>query len=297
MNKREYFNKLKDLLEQYLYVFEVGIEASAEYCSLCLRNLMTMNDKEMRSTLTNEYKQYLRNLQSELQIYNFALKKLNKIDTGDMYYVFEKLDVDYESRYEYINDVFENFLTALNFELKDRFYLPRKKFIILDENKINLYKEYLKGFNLDSLKDYMTEEKIYSSDAFDETMKKSKIYDVDIDEYIDIFAVLIKEEQGTLLTLPVLPTIKGDRSFLINIHELTHNALLTNNDINCNNQLVYKEDLAIFYESLYKSRNPFVMTNMHTSELSKRLLSEYKNEPFLEQVEKIKYYSKKNKTD
>jgi|GEM_PF-1769993 len=294
MNKREYFYKLKDLFEQYLYIFEVGIEASAEYCSLCLKNIVTMNDKQMSSTLTNEFKQYLHNLQSELQIYNYALKKLNKIDTGDMYYVFEKLDADYENRYQYINDVFENFLTALNLEFKDRFYLPRKKFNVLDDKKISLYKEYLKGFNLDSLKDYMTEEEIYSSDSFDEAIRKSKIYDVDADDYIDIFAVLIKEdEHGTLLTIPILPTITGDKSFLINVHELTHNALLTSNDINRNDKLVYEEDLAIFYESLYKSRNPFVKTNMHTSELSERLLCEYKNEPFLEQVEKIKCYSKK----
>ncbi len=294
MNKREYFYKLKDLLEQYLYVFEVSLESSAEYYSLFFRNLLTMNDKEMCNTLTSEYKEYLRNLQSEIQIYNFALKKLNKIDTSDMYYVFEKLDADYENRYQYINDVFENFLTALNLEFKDRFYLPRKKFSILDDKKINLYKEYLKGFNLDSLKDYMTEEKIYSSSSFDEAIKKSKIYNVDADDYIDIFAVLIKEdEQGNLLTIPVLPTITSDKSFLINIHELTHNALLTRNDINRNDKLVYEEDLALFYELLYKSRNPFVKTNIHTSGLSKRLLSEYKNEPFLEQVEKVKYYSEK----
>ncbi len=298
MKQKEYLNKMKDLLEQYLSVFEVTAEALVEYCSLYIKNKMTMNDKQMSFTMTNEVKEYLNNLKRELQICNYALRNLSKVDTGDMYFVFELLDNDYEKRYQYINDVFENFQVALSFELKDRFYLPRKKFTTLDGGKVNLYKEYLKGFNLDSLKYFMTEEKIYSSELFDEAMKKSKIYDVDVQDFISIFAVLIKEEtDDVLITMPILPAIKDDKSFLINIHELTHNALLTSKDINRKDELVYQEDLAIFYESLYKSRNSFVKANIHTSNLSQILLSEYRNEPFLEQVEKIKYYSKKKKTD
>lgn len=294
-SKRDNLYKLKDLLDQYSSVFEVGSEAVFEYWILYIKNLISMNEREMNSNLTNEVKEYLQNLKNELKICNYILRHHSKISTSDMYYVFELLDKEYEDKYQYINDVFENFSTALSFESKNRFYLPRKRFDGLNEEKVALYKEYLKGFNTESLKDFMTEEeKIYTDHLFDETIKRSKIYDVDAKDFIDVFAVLIKEdEQGNLLTMPILPVIKDDKSFLINIHELTHNALLTNKDINRSEKIVYEEDLAIFYECLYKSRNSFVKTNLHTSNISEILLSEYRNEPFLEQVEKAKYYSKK----
>lgn len=294
-SKRNNLYKLKDLLDQYSSVFEVGSEAVFEYWILYIKNLISMNEKEMNSNLTNEVKEYLQNLKNELKICNYVLRHHSKISTSDMYYVFELLDKEYEDKYQYINDVFENFSTALSFESKNRFYLPRKRFDGLNEEKVALYKEYLKGFNTESLKNFMTEEeKIYTDHLFDETIKRSKIYDVDAKDFIDVFAVLIKEdEQGNLLTMPILPVIKDDKSFLINIHELTHNALLTNKDINRSEKIVYEEDLAIFYECLYKSRNSFVKTNLHTSNISELLLSEYRNEPFLEQIEKAKYYSKK----
>lgn len=294
-SKRDNLYKLKDLLDQYSSVFEVGSEAVFEYWILYIKNLISMNEKEMNFNLTNEVKDYLKNLKNELKICNYVLRHHSKISTSDMYYVFELLDKEYEDKYQYINDVFENFSTALSFESKNRFYLPRKRFDGLNEQKVALYKEYLKGFNTESLKNFMTEEeKIYTDHLFDETVKRSKIYDVDAKDFIDVFAVLIKEdEQGNLLTMPILPVIKDDKSFLINIHELTHNALLTNKDINRSEKIVYEEDLAIFYECLYKSRNSFVKTNLHTSNISEILLSEYRNEPFLEQVEKARYYSKK----
>jgi hypothetical protein len=292
-SKRDNLYKLKDLLDQYSSVFEVGSEAVFEYWILYIKNLISLNEKEMNSNLTSEVKEYMQNLKKELKICSYILKHYNKINTSDMYYVFELLDKEYEDKYQYINDVFENFSTALSFESKNRFYLPRKRFDGLNEEKVALYKEYLKGFNTESLKDFMTEEeKIYTNQLFDETIKKSKIYDVNAQEFIDIFAVLIKESNnGILTTMPILPKVKDEMSFLINIHELTHNALLVREDIDRNNDLIFQEDLSIFYELLYKSRNSFVKSNLHTSELSQRLLYEYKNEPFLEQVEKVKFYS------
>lgn len=292
-SKRDNLYKLKDLLDQYSSVFEVGSETIFEYWMLYIKNLISMDENEMNSNLTSEVKDYLQNLKNELKICNYVLRNHSKINTSDMYYVFELLDKEYEDKYQYINDVFENFSTALSFKSKNRFYLPRKRFDGLNEEKVALYKEYLKAFNTESLKDFMTdEEKIYSDKSFDETMQKSKIYDVNVQEFIDIFAVLIKESNnGILTTMPILPKVKDEISFLINIHELTHNALLVREDIDRNNDLVYQEDLSIFYELLYKSRNSFVKSSLHTSQLSQRLLAEYKNESFLEQVEKVKFYS------
>ena len=295
-SKRDNLYKLKDLLDQYFSVFEVGAEAIFEYMVLYFKNKASLKDEQMSSILKSEVKDYLRNLRNEIKICNYVLKHSNKINTNDMFYVFELLDEEYEKKYQYINDVFESFSTALSFESKNRFYLPRKKFNELTEIEVNLYKEYLKGFNIESLKDFMIdEEKIYTTQLFDDTIKKSKIYDVDVQEFIDIFAILIKEnDNGILTTMPILPRVRDEKSFLVNIHELTHNALIVRDDINKEDTLIYKEDLSIFYELLYKSRNPFVKTDLHTSEISKRLLDEYKNEPFLEQVDKVKFYSKKS---
>ncbi len=294
-SKRDNLYKLKDLFEQYCSILEVGTEAVFEYWMLYLKNLVSINEKEMSSILTSEVKEYMKNLKNEFNICNYVLRHHSKINTSDMYYVFELLDKEYEIKYQHINDVFENFSTALSFESKDRFYLPRKRYNDLTEKEVTLYKEYLKGFNSESLKDFMTnEEKIYSNELFDETIQKSKVYDVYVQDFIDIFAVLIRESNnGILKTMPILPRVKDEKSFLINVHELTHNALLVREDIDKNNDLVYQEDLSIFYELLYKSRNSFVKSNLHTSDLSNRLLNEYKNEPFLEQVEKVKFYSKK----
>lgn len=293
-SKRDNLYKVKDLLEQYLSVLEVGTDATFEYIMLYFKNLISINDKQMSSILKKELQDYLQNLKNEIKICNYVLKHLTKINTNDMFYTLELLDEKYEIKYQYINDIFESFSTALSLESKDRFHLPRKRYNDLTEIEVNLYKEYLKGFNIENLKDFMIgEEKIYTTELFEETQKSSKIYDVDVQEFIDIFSILIKEnDKGILITMPILPKVKDEKSFLINIHELTHNALLVRDDIDKNDDLVYKEDLAIFYELLYKSRNSFAKTNLHTSEISQRLLAEYKNEPFLEQIEKVKFYSK-----
>lgn len=292
--KRDNLYKLKDLLDQYFKVIEVGKEATFEYIMLYFKNLISMNDKQISSILKKELKNYLQNLRNEIKICNYVLKNSSKIHTNDMFYAFELLDAEYENKYQYINDIFESFSTALIFESKDRFYLPKKRYKDLTELEVNLYKEYLKGFNIESLKDFMIdEEKIYTTALFEETQEKSKIYDVDAQEFIDFFEILIKENvEGTLTTMPILPKVKDEKSFLVNIHLLTHNALLVRDNINKSVDLVYKEDLAIFYELLYKSRNSFAKTDLHTSEISQRLLAEYKNEPFLEQIEKVKFYSK-----
>lgn len=292
--KRDNLYKLKDLLDQYFKVIEVGKEATFEYIMLYLKNVISMNDKQMSLILKKELKNYLQNLRNEIKICNYVLKNSSKIHTNDMFYAFELLDAEYENKYQYINDIFESFSTALIFESKDRFYLPKKRYKDLTEFEVNLYKEYLKGFNIESLRDFMIgEEKIYTTELFEETQENSKIYDVDAQEFIDFFEIFIKEnDEGTLTTMPILPKVKDEKSFLVNIHLLTRNALLVRDSINKSDDLVYKEDLAIFYELLYKSRNSFAKTDLHTSEISQRLLAEYKNEPFLEQIEKVKFYSK-----
>lgn len=288
-------NKCKDLFNQYLYLSESTIDALKEYFYLYFLNIQTIKNNEINIKLKNETKEYLNNLKFELYICNFILKNIKNININDLEFVFEILDKEFIKKYEYINSFYENLETAINMNEIRRASLPSTKYNSLAASDIILHKQYLKGFNLDNLKTFMTQEKIYLDNEFDETISKSKIFNVNSEEFIDFFALLIKKDKSDkLITLPILPKIKDDQSFLINIHELTHNALIINKEVINDEEIIDSEDLSIFYELLYKSRNNFVKTNLHITYLSNKLLNDYHNEPFLEQIEKIKFYKKNN---
>jgi len=288
-------NKCKDLFNQYLYLSESTIDALKEYFYLYFLNMQTIKNNEINIKLKNETKEYLNNLKFELYICNFILKNIKNIDINDLEFVFEILDKEFIKKYEYINSFYENVETAINMNEIRRACLPSTKYNSLTASDVILHKQYLKGFNLDNLKTFMTREKIYIDNEFDETISKSKIFNVNSEEFIDFFALLIKKDTSDkLITLPILPKIKDDQSFLINIHELTHNALIINKEVINDEEIIDSEDLSIFYELLYKSRNNFVKTNLHMTYLSYKLLNDYHNEPFLEQIEKIKFYKKNN---
>ena len=278
MGLKDYFKKLKCICEQQYSCYTIILEIKFTYLLIKIDSILNRTDKDFDTVLKKEYIDYLRNLYSEIDIYNYAFKILKEIYIDDMILVFDKLDEQFSKRSNYIDSVMENHSIAVSIGNLDRLYLPIKHHFDLDLNKIDIYRNQLCGFNDHSLKNFMIFEGIYSDELIKKEIKKlrsdnnKKFGNILGNECLDLY----------------LPEVTDDISMMNNIHNLIINVLL----IEYKDNIHYGNDLALFYQLLYKSNNPFVKSNLKTSNISQILLKEYKEEPFLEQIEKVKFYSK-----
>ena len=270
----------KDILEQYKYLLEENYDVVKMYLINYLKSKIIFNDgKEMRKTLKNEVNKYLQSSKNELKIYNFLLRNERKLYCEDIYGVLNQLLDSYESRYKYIEELFDNFETALNMNLDYKFYLPKNKPEYIEEEMIDKYKQYAKGYNLERIYEFLEETEVCQDDFIDN--KDIKILNIDSDDNKDLFGIC---SNGKL----IIPKVKDELSTLITIHEFIHYVLLKRaKDINDDN-IVLKEDLPIFYEMLFQKTNSFSKIKIHTTEIALKLLETYEEEPLEIQIEKVK---------
>lgn len=278
----------KYILEQYRDVLEEIWRVRKTYLVDYIYSKKVFKDNEkMRKTLRNEVNEYLENPRNELKIYNFLLKNERKLYAEDIHRILDSLQECYESRYPYIKELFENFETAIGMNLDYKFYLPKHKPEYIGKDTIDKYKLYAKGFNLDRVTDFLIETEVYSEETLDSEMKKVKQLDVDAQENIDMFGIY---ENGGI----VLPRVRDELSACITIHELVHNILLLKKEEIKESNIIYGEDLPVFYELLYQKTNSFARQIIHTTEIALKLLESYNEEPLSIQIEKVKKYITKD---
>ncbi len=257
-------NITRALFEQYRQLLEEYIRISARYNALKFKNHFSLNDLNMNDTIKRAFTIYASTTEEELKLYNFILQNISKIKLDNLYHTLNLLNRDSASKTAYIEKALDDFSKALNQRGKGYFYISLQGVELLISTKAREQQQFLKGFNLDSVKSFLVSEQVYTESSINETLEQTKKYTKVIDE----------------------------KSSLIAIKELVHNVRPMNPEVSSNSLVVLHEDLAIFYELLYQKQNPFSNLKIHRTKLSMKLLQEYKSEPFLEQVEKIKFYTK-----
>ena len=268
-----------ELHEEYCRLIGEKINLSLTYIRE-YNNSYTKLSNESRNKLQNEFNKYIKSYNIYKKILNYILFNNNKIKYDNAIYIIDLLNERFEEIIAYIFNLFEDFNVASNMKLDYKFSINNNnKF--LDDNDYYHYINYIKGFNVDNISNFLINNNIYTPITFDEVYNKVKIIDCSKEDYA-IYAGINNNEDI------MIPIIKDELSALINIHELVHKALLLKKNSINDNQIIDGETIPIFYEMLFQKQNKFCKEKLHQNSLACKLLNIYKNEPFDEQIIKLK---------
>ena len=275
----EQFNTKPDIINQYLLLrFEI-ITVKLTYLNYKrkVENVFENNERIL-NTLKKETDEYLESLYNEIKILKFMYKNEKKLYTSNIYKVINEFSEKYKGRYFYLESLYANLQTALEMEWDSKFYVPRNKPKYLNEEDVEKYITYIKGFNFDIVKEFLIDEEIYDEHGLEETLQKTKILDVDDKENIEMFGVY---DKGV-----IIPKAIDSLSCLISVHELVHQALLTKKD-ELEDEITFGKDLPKFYELLFKARNSYITEECNESNVALELFEDYNEESFEEQINKL----------
>lgn len=238
------------------------------------------NNENMKKLLQTELGNYLQNVKIEMQVLKFVLKNEKKLYLTDIYSLLDIFDKNYEARFEYLQELINNLQTALDMEYSYRFYSPRKNIKYLDEKDYEDYINYVKGFNINRVKEFLVSEEIYEESDLEETLKKIKFLNVSPKDNLDFFGLF---ENGL-----VIPKVNDDFSCIVAIHELVHQALVNNKEELQDDEIVFGEELPRFYEGVFIKQNDYVNLEIKMNNNVLEMLNDYKEENFKEQINKLK---------
>lgn len=274
------FEIYKDILEQYKYTLGDYIYILKTYLVNNIDGKLIFKDNEkINNLLKEEVTNYLNSCKNECKIYNFLLKNERRLYEDDIYGLLNILIDEFKEKNRYIEELFDNFDTALSMNLDYKFYAPRNKPNYIKDYDIEKYKSYAKGYNIERIYDFLEEYEVCDQNFIDKS--DIKTINVDAKENIDIFGVY----QNNKIIIPI---IKDELSTLITIHELIHLILLKNKEIIKDEKIIHGEDIPIFYELLFQETNYFSEEKIHTTEIANELLKTYNGEPLEKQIEKVK---------
>ena len=275
----EKFSTKPDIINQYLLlIFEI-ITVKLTYLNYKrkVENVFGNNERIL-NILKKETDEYLESLYNEIKVLKFMYKNEKKLYTSNIYKVRNDFDKKYEKRYFYLESLYANLQTALEMKWDSKFYVPRNKPKYLNEEDVEKYITYIKGFNFDIVKEFLIDEEIYDEQGLEETLQKTKILNVDAKENIEMFGIY---DKGV-----IIPKAKDALSCLISVHELVHQALLTKKD-ELEDEITFGEDLPKFYELLFKARNTYITEECNESSVALELFEDYNEESFEEQINKL----------
>lgn len=238
------------------------------------------NNKNMKKLLQTELENYLQNVKIEMQVLKFVFKNEKKLYLTDIYSLLDIFDKNYEVRFEYLQELINNLQTALDMEYSYRFYSPRKNIKYLDEKDYEDYINYVKGFNINRVKEFLVSEEIYEESDLEDTLKKIKLLNVSPKDNLDFFGLF---ENGL-----VIPKVNDDFSCIVAIHELVHQALVNNKEKLQDDEIVFGEELPRFYEGVFIKQNDYVNLEIKMNNNVLEMLKDYKEENFEEQINKLK---------
>ncbi len=238
------------------------------------------NNENMKKLLQTELGNYLQNVKIEMQVLKFVLKNEKKLYLTDIYSLLDIFDKNYEARFEYLQELINNLQTALDMEYSYRFYSPRKNIKYLDEKDYEDYINYVKGFNINRVKEFLVSEEIYEESDLEDTLKKIKFLNVSPKDNLDFFGLF---ENGL-----VIPKVNDDFSCIVAIHELVHQALVNNKEKLQDDEIVFGEELPRFYEGVFIKQNDYVNLEIKMNNNVLEMLKDYKEENFEEQINKLK---------
>ena len=232
-----------------------------------------------RCQLKEEYNNFIMSYSNYKKMINYLLVNGWRLNYDDALGSYDMISDDYDEIFIYFYELLQSFIISDQMKLDYKFVVPKDKPSFIED--INKYISYAKGFSEDRLCSFLCENYVYDLDLFDDVYKNVKVIDCGYDDYY-VYSGINEEDKVCV------PRIRDDLSTLINIHELVHKALLIKKDEIQDKRIVMTEVLPIFYEMLYKKENKFCKCSIHNNELSKILYKSYNNEPFDEQINKLK---------
>ncbi|MBE6161137.1 MAG: hypothetical protein E7158_02810 [Firmicutes bacterium] len=272
MDKNMTFEILKKFFEYYHEIFVI----KSDYYYFKHEILITFGKNEkMFKLLEDEVNEYLNAVFKEMEVLRFMFKNEKNLFVEDIYNMFDILDQNFNSRYFYKEDLFNNLQTALGMNLDYKFYAPRKKVRYTTDEDVEKYINYVKGFNEEDVKYFLLDHGIVSEDEYETLRKQAKFISVDATDETEEFFGIFDDAF-------VLPKVKDEKSALIYLHEFIHKVLQKEEDIKST------EDIPMFYELVFKKDNKFITSNIHDSIISLELFNDYKFENFEEQIEKYR---------
>ena len=136
-----------------------------------------------------------------------------------------------------------------------------------------------KGFDIECVKDFLIDNGVYTYNWFNYLMNKGFINIIDINKQFDFIGI----NNGCVN----IPEVNSAATALISISELVKYSLLLHKNAINNDNIVYGNELPIFYEMLYKERNKFINLKISSNSYSKKLIQSFNKEMFNEQIKKL----------
>ena len=271
-------NKKPEILRFYMYSIQEVMRVELKcmfYKHMIYCNIYESTD--LLDTIDEEINHYMQNICYEMRALLFMLRNENKLVESDIDLTLDTMDENFEERFEYLEELSNSLDMALTMRSEKNFMLPNKSLPFMDEKDYNAMLSKIKGYNEDELECFLVEEKIIEPYEYDEIRKRCKILKGNLKKYMSLF--------GTYDNAIVVPEIKDELSMCINIHEIVNYVLLRMNGID--NEIIESEDLATFYELLYQKINLFSKEKLRSTKRALKLLNDYNDEPFEEQIRKV----------
>lgn len=281
------FSTKSELIKEYFNILSAYVDVVVPYIIYKYKSRKLFpNNQDIINILKNEFNNYIKSLGIELELLNFISKNERSLWYEDIIRYCYNSSENRKKGINYMKELFDSLDIALDLERAYKFNIPNNDPKYLQEDDIENNIAYIKGISFDAVREFIIDECIYDDKHFSDCFSKAKALDVNAKENIDLFGVF----EGNNNIKIILPKIKDEVSAFINIHELVHYAILERKDEICNDDIVYEEDIPIFYELLYKKNKEksFGNIDLHTTDIALMLLEDYNEEPFEVQIEKVK---------
>lgn len=283
---------LRELSIEYGLFFEENMETLLGFLPLYIKSGFKYDDPEFLIKILEPVKKYFKSSFNEFKLYNYILLNSWRYDEDDL---FSAMDMLFQLQYakdEYIERVFDRLSYSLDMNNKEAFYISGKEPKFVDKERIKEFKLAMLGYSRHNVYDFLIDEKMLTVDEvwfLDDLIHEFKLDD----ESICKSGVTVSGNHcGQRIKEIWVPKTLDDYAMLLNVHELVHASV-----VNASDKLVgydvMNDDIPRFYEGVFKLKDNLIEKDIEHTPLSKRLLDEYKDEPFLEQIEKYKYYVKK----
>lgn len=269
----------KEVIDYYLTILEEELYVHIKAFKTNLKRLKVYKDNlTMNNNFKSELKKYFEACKLEKKICMFMILNDRKLHYNDIIRTLNLLDDNGEYKLRYIDDFIDMLDTACDLNLDYKFYIPRNKIEFeMDENN---YLKIAKGFDIESVKDFLLEEEVYDEISLKKAMDRVK--------YLSVVSSDSKIFSGVFNKGIVIPNVCDGQTALIAIRELVHYALSSKKDSIKDIRISDGEILPIFYELLYRHNNTFINDNIHSNIYSVALLDDYMDEPLDKQIKKLK---------
>lgn len=283
---------LRELVDDYSLFLEENIKVLWNFLPLYIGSGLTFEDSDFLFRISEPLKKYLKSSLNEFKLYNYILFYSRKYDEEN---VILSMDMLHQLQYDidsYMEDVFDNLSFSLALNDKERFYLPKNEPCYIDDDVLNELKLAMLGYSRQRIFDFLIDEKMLTADDvwyLNDLINEFELDDGNFDKSCvrlssKLYSPKIKEIW--------VPKTLNDFAMLINVHEFAHAGVVGVSDKLVGYD-VLNNDIPRFYEGVFKLKDDLIKRDIEHTKLSKKLLDEYKDEPFLEQIEKYKYYVKK----